>query len=85
MSELPTGVVAIVVYAIIALVAVVFLCFMLFPKRTKRTVEYMLVAFHEYKEAKKGEPNAKIELPDLETKKPFKAVPDPRIEKEPEL
>lgn len=83
MSELPTGIIPTIVYAVIALVAVLFVCFMVAPKRTLRTVNYMLNALHEFKEAKKGEPDAKIEVPNFETiKEPIKAIPDKRKSKE---
>jgi hypothetical protein len=54
------------------------------PKRTRRTVNYILNTWREAKQAKEGKEGDTIEVPDFETR-PFKKVPNPRIEKEPEL
>lgn len=54
------------------------------PKRTRRTVNYILNTYREAKQAKEGKEGETIEVPDFETR-PFRKVPDPRIEKEPEL
>jgi hypothetical protein len=79
---IPDNALTVVVYAVIGLVVFLIVFFTLFPKRAVRTVNYMLRTYQEWRQVR-ADPNAEIEVPSFETRKPFPKVP--RIEKEPEL
>lgn len=69
-----------VIWAVLVAVPILFVLFFTFPKRTRKTVNYVLNAYAEYKQAKEH-PEEKIEVPDFETKGPMPKVPHPKEKK----